>query len=240
MAGKSRRDYYLIKYIWCNSALQLEQTDQYLQQVYLPMLHKAGVQKTGVFKPLANDTAALKRIVLFVPVKNIKTLEAVETSLEGQDPFAATGNAWYDAPFDKAGFMRIETMLLMAFEKMPQWRAPALKNGAEEKIYELRSYESATEQLYRRKVHMFNKGGEVDLFDKLKFNAVFYAQVLAGARMPNLMYMTSFESMQEREAHWNSFRNDPDWKTMSSLPQYKNTVSRSEVILMKATSYSEL
>jgi hypothetical protein len=86
---------------------------------------------------------------------------------------------------------------------------------------------------------MFNKGGEVELFRKLGFNAVFYAQVLAGARMPNLMYMTSFESMQEREAHWNSFRNDPDWKAMSSLSQYKNTVSRSEVILMKATSYSE-
>jgi hypothetical protein len=129
--------------------------------------------------------------------------------------------------------------LLKAFAGMPHWRAPVLSGSAAEKVYELRSYEGATEQLYRRKVHMFDKGGEIELFDKLGFNAVFYAQVLAGARMPNLMYMTSFNNMNDRNAHWDVFRNHPEWKAMSSLPQYKNTVSKSEVILMKATSYSE-
>ena len=68
--------------------------------------------------------------------------------------------------------------------------------------------------------------GEIALFSKLQFNAVFYAQVLAGSRMPNLMYMTSFNNMTERDEHWKAFGADTDWKRMSSLPEYQNTVSK--------------
>ena len=38
---------------------------------------------------------------------------------------------------------------------------------------------------------------------------MFYASVLAGARMPNLMYMTTFENQAERDAHWKTFGDDP-------------------------------
>ncbi|MBK9491957.1 MAG: NIPSNAP family protein [Haliscomenobacter sp.] len=44
------------------------------------------------------------------------------------------------------------------------------------------------------------------------FNAVFYAEVLSGRRMPNLMYMTSFDNIESRDAHWKSFGADPFWK----------------------------
>jgi hypothetical protein len=36
-------------------------------------------------------------------------------------------------------------------------------------------------------------GGEVPLFVRLGFNAVFYGEVIVGSHMPNLMYMTTFE-----------------------------------------------
>jgi hypothetical protein len=35
---------------------------------------------------------------------------------------------------------------------------------------------------------------------------VFYAEVLSGLRMPNLMYMTSFENKEDRDAHWKTLR----------------------------------
>ena len=59
-------------------------------------------------------------------------------------------------------------------------------------MYELRSYESPTEELHRIKVNMFNAGGEVTLFKRLDFQAVFYSDVLSGSRMPNLIYMVVF------------------------------------------------
>ena len=59
-------------------------------------------------------------------------------------------------------------------------------------LYELRSYESPTEELHRIKVNMFNAGGEITLFKRLDFQAVFYADVLSGSQMPNLVYMVVF------------------------------------------------
>jgi hypothetical protein len=49
---------------------------------------------------------------------------------------------------------------------------------------------------------MFNLGDEIRLFKKLGFNAVFYGEVLSGAQMPNLMFMTSFNNMAAHDQHW--------------------------------------
>ena len=43
--------------------------------------------------------------------------------------------------------------------------------------------------MHKKPCTMFNEGGEIRLFARLNFNAVFYGDVLAGDRMPNLMYM---------------------------------------------------
>jgi hypothetical protein len=238
--AQKSRDYYVLKTWWCSTQAQIDSLNKYLGKTYLPWLHEQGIDsKVGIFKPVNQDTAVQKRVIVFIPVIKLQKMEALESALEKQDPFVATGNAFSDAPYNQPAFTRVETTVLKAFSEMPHWEVPMLKSGVADKIYELRSYEGASEQLYRRKVHMFNEGGEIALFARLGFNAVFYAQVLAGARMPNLMYMTSFENMAERDAHWKAFGADPEWKKLSSMPQYLNTVSKSDILLMKATEYSE-
>lgn len=87
---------------------------------------------------------------------------------------------------------------------------------------------------------MFNQGGEIALFKRLGFNAVFYAEVIAGAHMPNLMYMTSFNNRADRDAHWKTFGADPEWVKLKDMPQYLNTVSRNDTMLLNPTSFSEL
>ncbi len=68
----------------------------------------------------------------------------------------------------------------------------------------------------------------------------FYGEVIAGSRMPNLMYMTTFENMASREKHWDSFRNDPEWKTLSAMPKYQKNVSKSDIIFLRPTDYSDI
>ena len=133
----------------------------------------------------------------------------------------------------------METILLHAFDYMPESRIPDLDTPPQDRIYELRSYESYTEEILANKIEMFNEGGEVDLFEKLEFNAVFYGEVIAGSRMPNLMYMTSFADMESREAHWAAFRVHPDWEQMKSLEQYQNNVSHIDRIMLHHTAYSD-
>ena len=86
---------------------------------------------------------------------------------------------------------------------------------------------------------MFNDGGEVALFKRLNFNSVFYAEVLAGNRTPNLMYMTTFNNQAERDAHWKTFGADAEWKTLSALPEYLHTVSKSDIFFLRPTNYSD-
>ena len=87
---------------------------------------------------------------------------------------------------------------------------------------------------------MFNEGGEVPLFKRVEFNAIFYAEVINGSHMPNLMYMTSFNNMAERDAHWKLFSADPEWKKLSALPEYQNTVSKNDTVLLNSAEFSEL
>ena len=92
-------------------------------------------------------------------------------------------------------------------------------------VYELRSYECPTEELHRIKVNMFNEGGEIALFKRLDFQAIFYGDVLSGSRMPNLVYMVVFKDTASRDEHWKAFGGSPEWKKISVDPMYRNNIS---------------
>jgi hypothetical protein len=103
----------------------------------------------------------------------------------------------------------------------------------------LRSYESATEAYYKNKVEMFNAGGEIKLFDRLAFNAVFYGEVISGAKMPNLMYLTTFDNQESRDQHWKSFGESPEWKELIAMEKYKNNMSHIDITFLYPTAYSD-
>jgi hypothetical protein len=117
----------------------------------------------------------------------------VEERLGKDQEYVTRGKEYINTVYSNPSYKRIEKLLLKAFSDMPISKKPVLKSSSVEKMYELRSYESATEKLYLNKVDMFNAGGEITLFEQLGFNAVFYGMVLAGRKMPNLMYITSLK-----------------------------------------------
>ena len=231
------REVYEIKVYRYKTAGQEKLVDDYLQYALLPSLHKAGIATLGVFKPLANDTAADKITLVFIPFKSLDQWHQLTIA-----PPAITGAAaaYADALFSAAPYTRMESILLEAFPLAPKMQLPSLKGPHEEHIYELRSYESATEKYNVSKVKMFNTGGEIGLFKRLNFNGIFYAQVLSGSHMPNLMYLTSFDNRQARDEHCKAFGDDAEWKKLKALPEYQNNVSKAEVVLCHAAPYSDL
>lgn len=237
--ANASRSYYAIQVYHVATADQMALVDNFLKTAYLPALHRNGVATVGVFKPVDNDTASDKRIVVFAPYSSLEQFEKTTRQLRSDITLEQLSPAYVNAPYSSPAYSRYETILLQAFEKMPMWATPRLTSAKGEHIYELRSYEGPTEKLYQNKVQMFNQGGEVALFTRLNFNAVFYGSVLSGARMPNLMYMTSFENQADRDAHWKTFGNDPEWKKLSALPEYQHNVSKQDVFLMHATEYSD-
>ncbi|MXV52893.1 NIPSNAP family containing protein [Pedobacter sp. HMF7647] len=220
--AKAYGDYYQLSFYHTQRKSQLDSLSDYIQQKYLPKLHQAGFKDIGVFFPIANDTSSDKQLVLWTPLQSLDQLVKI--------------NPGRDAP----SYARLETIILTAFEKAPKYKLPRLNGSREEHIFELRSYESPTEERYISKVKMFNAGDEVGLFARLGFNAVFYAHVLAGSRMPNLMYMTSFDNQAAHDEHWKAFGNDSQWKKLSALQEYQKNVNKADIILMHASSYSDV
>ena len=238
-AKEPARDYYLIQIYHCSTAKQIENIDLYLKNTFLPYLHKNGIEKVGVFAPLTNDTASDKRLYVWVPFKNIQKLDELDQNIEALDPMGSEAIIHLEPTDNSLPYTRIEKIISKAFKFQPQYARKSTLTKSSSRVYEYRSYESPTENLHLRKVHMFNEGGEVTLFAQLNFNAIFYSKVIAGSSMPNLIYMTSFNSMEDRNAHWDRFDEAPLWKKISTAPEYLNSVNRNETVLMSARDYAD-
>lgn len=241
LAAGPSREFYSIRIYQLKNAAQESRLDTYLQTALLPALHRLGITGTGVFRPIGDDTAAVKKIYLLIPFKSLEQYTGLQASLDKDAQYSTAGKDYIEATYDNAPYLRMETILLQAFPDMPRHAAPQTLQGPKgDRIYELRSYEGPTERYFANKVRMFNAGGEIPLFARLGFNAVFYAAVLAGSHMPNLMYMTSFDNMAAREEHWKQFNNDPFWKQLVAQPQYQHNVSHVDIVFLHPADYSEL
>jgi hypothetical protein len=236
----SAHDYYQIKVYNIKDKDQEVRLDNYLKNAFLPAMHRAGVKKVGVFKPIADDKAAGTKIFVFIPLNKLEDIEKQEAKLAKDKQYLSDGADYINAAWDKPPYERIESVLIKAFDEMQEFGVPNYSTPASEQIYELRSYEGPTEKMYQKKVEMFNAAGEVALFKKLEFNAVFYGEVISGSAMPNLMYMTTFKDMKSHDEHWDAFRAHPDWKKLSGMEEYKHTVSHSDKYLMHPTDYSDI
>jgi len=179
----------------------------------------------------------LELLYVFLSASDLSLLVNLDQRLAKDRKYLDAGKTYIEASSSNPPFLRLETILMKAFEGMPKSALPKLSAEKNKRIYELRSYEAATEKLSVNKIDMFNNG-EMDIFKKLNFNAVFYGQVIAGSTMPNLMYLTTFESMDDRNIHWKDF--GPLYKPMQDLPQYQNNVSKNVTLLLHPTAYSDI
>jgi hypothetical protein len=239
VSGQTKQQYYEIKIYRIGDKTQESIIDTYLKDAYLPALHRAGIPVAGVFKPVEADTAFGKLIYVFVPFKSVDQYIQLSDKLDKDKVYAVAGKAFLDAPFDKPAFLRYESIFLKAFSKMPAFRVTKYTTAPSERIYELRSYESATEAKATKKIEMFNEGGEIQLFENIGSNAVFYGQVLFGSNKPRLIYMTTYADMKSHDEHWKAFRDSDGWKKLSGMEEYKNTVTKANPYLLHPTSYSD-
>jgi len=237
--GQADREYYQIKTYTFDTEAQESTTDNYLKEAYLPALKRQGISNIGVFKLRQNYNINANKTYVLIPFSNLEIYSAVEDKLAADTAYLNAGKEYLEAAHDNAPYKRVQSTLIRAFKDMPKMKPTTVAGDRKDRVYELRSYEGPNETYYQRKVHMFNEGGEITLFDELGFNAVFYGEVISGDKMPNLMYMTTFKDMDTRNELWKNFVVADKWKEISVLPQYANTVSHIDRMLLYPTAYSD-
>jgi hypothetical protein len=171
--------YYRLSVYHFKDKGQEKMLDQYLSGALLPALHRMHIVSVGVFKALANDTASDKEIYVLIPFNSIEKVQKLNDELQKDRNYQVAGQEYINAAFSTPPYTRIETIILRAFPLAPRPQLPELKSAKNERVYELRSYESATEKVFQNKVKVFNDGDEIGLFKRLGFNGVFYSEVIA-------------------------------------------------------------
>jgi hypothetical protein len=212
---------------------------QYLKDAWLPAAHRAGLQPVGVFKTRGLDTATDKKIYLLMSYRSLAEYQKKTAQINADKELQSSGSDYINAAYDNPPYNRKEVIMMVAFAGMPVLKKPVFTSSRADRIYELRSYEGATEKLYANKVSMFNDGNEMEIFDRIGSQPVFYGEVIAGNKMPNLMYMTSYSDLKSRDEHWKAFGNDPAWKKLSAMPQYQHNVSTLSLYYLVPTEYSD-
>jgi hypothetical protein len=221
------REFYQIRRYQLVSGPQTALTEKYIGDALIPALARRGMGPVGAFRlEFGPETPAF---YVLIPAPSAEALAILDLQLGRDDEFLKTADPFWNAPATSPAFLRVEYSLLSAFEGWPRITPPPAAANKGKRIFQLRTYESPSHRDHVVKVAMFN-AGEFDIFTSSGFHNVFFGDTLIGTRMPCLTYMLSMTDATEMDKFWDVFRNDPNWKKLSSDPKYAfepivNTIS---------------
>jgi hypothetical protein len=247
LAGKSgaqetaskQREYYELRKYFMQSGPQTKLTESYLSEALIPALNRLGMSPIGAFNlSIGPETPTL---YVLIPSTSVEALVTADLKLAQDKQFMQAAEPFWNASAKEPPYMRIESSLMIAFEGWPKITPPAATAQHAKRVFQLRTYESPTNQDHVRKVEMFHNG-EFEIFQKAGFGQVFYGDTLIGPRLPNLTYMLTFGDLSEMDAKWDAFRNDPNWKKLSSSPRYafEQIVSNITNLILTPTAFSQI
>ena len=209
----------------------------FIGSVAIPAMNRAGVGRVGAFTVVYGENAP--SLLLVLAHQTLDTVVSLRDRLANDAVYARAGAAILEAPMSDPAFVRVESTLLRAFDAMPTLEPSAGAGTATPRIFELRTYESHSDRAALNKLKMFN-AGEVPIFRRAGLTPVFFGEALIGMNMPSLTYMLTFSNMSARDAAWAAFGQDPEWKTLSADPQYRDNVSAISDIILQPTAYSQI
>jgi hypothetical protein len=212
------------------NGLQLE---DFFRTALIPAYNKYGVKTIGVFKEIGKSEPA--KIYVLIPFGSMDDYLVVTKKVKADDDFIKNSQAYNSIAPEKPVYTRFSSSFMIAFDGIPKMIVPA----AAPRIFELRTYESYSEDASRRKIKMFNDG-EFPIFYRSKLNPVFFGEVISGKNLPCLTYMITFDNMEAHDKAWAAFIADAEWKKLTADPQYANTVSNIIKIFLEPTAYSQV
>ncbi len=218
----------------------------YLENALLPALSRAGIDRVGVFgvEPPAEaeeapDPVDALSVWAIIAFPGIDDFIGMKSALEADAAYLEAAAPMYATPTREPIYERVESWFLRAFEGMPVMELPPQTAAGEDRIFELRLYESHNEDTARRKVHMFNHG-EIDIMRDVDMAPLLYGELLIGANVPALVYILSAPDMESHREHWRTFLEHPEWERMRDMEMYKGTVSGIENVFLRPTAFSRI
>jgi hypothetical protein len=234
---KGAQEFYQLRVYRLAPDSKGELLHRYLETAAIPAVNRLGIKPVGVFtEPEPKEGPA---VYALIPFDSLETGLSLGPRLRADPEYMRAGAEYLQTPKDKPAYARIDAWILRAFAGIPKLELPAYSREKKARIFELRTYESYSEAKAQKKVDMFNDG-EIQIMRDTGLAPVFFGQALIGANLPHLTYMLSAESRDAHKQHWGAFGKHPEWKKMSSDPQYADTVSKITNHILEPAPYSQI
>jgi hypothetical protein len=183
-------------------------TEKYYDEAAIPALNKLGINDIGVFKVMYGPNNP--SLYVMIPHDDMESVMTYQDKLLDDDMYRKAGSDFLDSAISNPAYMRVERGLMKAFKNMPRVVSPK-KTLGDQRIMEMRIYESHNYLKGQKKIDMFNDGGEIQVFLDTGLTPVFFGETIFGDLMPNLTYMVVFKDMAERDKSWKVFGGSPGW-----------------------------
>ena len=229
---RSEREYFELRRYRLQGGAKKNMLGDFLRDVGIEAMNRVGIGPVGVFTPKYGPSEPTLYVLMVH--KDLESVVTTAARLLADDKFGKSD--FVNAASGDAGYVRVESSLMAAFADMPKLEVPAKRP----RIFELRIYESHSIKAGKKKVQMFNEGGEIAIFKKTGLNPVFFGETIIGPMMPNLNYMLCFDDLADRDKRWGVFSGSDEWKKLRSDPQYEDTVSNITDIILQPTDYSQI
>ena len=239
-ASASAAEYYDLRIYEFRTAESAGLFDAAMESIGVGGLKDAGATTVGVFKRKVEEgkEATHERYLLLAgeDLEALVALASLDVEAETDD---GAVKKYFSKPKNDPAYTRIESTLLAAFSEFPKLVDPD-GDGAGERYFELRTYESHDELKAQLKVEMFNEGGEIGIFKDTGLRGVFFGAGLIGTDLPKLTYMLVHENDAEKKKAWDAFKGAPAWDKLKKEARYADTVSKIDARMLVAMPYSAL
>lgn len=203
----------------------------YFEKALIPALNRQGAKSVGVFEETGESLP--KKIYVLIPHQDILTFQDSDRKLFDDPAYVKAAEPYLKTDQAAIPYTRITSSLIHSTKEFPELVVP--KNAG---LFELRIYESHNEAALKSKLRMFED--EFSIFADAGLNMVFYGKNITGHLMPSLTYMLASTDMKENQENWTKFVNHPDWKKLTSMPEYNGNMSNITRVFLKPLSYSQL
>lgn len=234
-AAPERTRYYVVDNYYLKNGSQGARLAEYLRDGLIPATRRLEVPgPTIVLDALV--AAHMPQVMTVTPYTAQEQIFAARARLRGDSAWRKALAGWEaEPPYES----HAET-LLEAADYSPALPTPDAERETS-RVFELRLYHSPTERQLKA-LHERFAGPEIRIFHRCGIHPLLYSSTLAGPKKPNLVYLTPFEDLSEREKAWNAFGADPEWIKVrkESIDRDGQIASVVQISLYRAPAYSPI
>jgi hypothetical protein len=237
------RQFIELRFYTARDAEKRDQLVEILDKAFIPALNRQGLRPVGVFVPIKRETPIEREakyalnVFVAIPHRTVETFVNVNARLLADRTYMRNAAPIFETTSSESIYTDCDTSFLQCFETAPALETIPLNP---ERVFEWRLYRSFNIERNAAKVHMFDHGGELPLFREIGLNPIFFGDMIAGKRMPAFEYIVGSPSLEALNESWRVFRDHPKWLAMRDLPEYADTATEIERIVLTPSPGSQI